>query len=115
MVQDQPLFGLGLGDAGQTNLAALAQIKPDFHHQDLLEAVQDLSGGEATGGRFEFLLQTHPQAITQEGHQDMGFDARLEPVPNGPDVQLAFERAKDALDFGRAGGSSARGFRARLG
>jgi hypothetical protein len=34
----------GLSDPRQTDLAASAQIKPDFDHQDLPEGVQDLNG-----------------------------------------------------------------------
>ena len=101
VVEDEELFLFGLGDAGQADLTALTQLEPNFDHQDLLEAVQHLRRGEATGGGFEFVLQTYPQAVAQEGDQDMGSDPGLELVPDGSKVQDAFERAEDALHFGQ--------------
>jgi hypothetical protein len=101
VVEDEELFLLWLGDAGQADLAALTQVEPNFDHQDLLEAVQHLRRGEAAGDGFEFVLQTDPEAVAQEGDQNMGFDPGLKLMPDGAKVQDAFERSEDALHFGQ--------------
>jgi hypothetical protein len=47
------------------------------------------------------LLQTDPQAVTQESNQDVSFDTSLNPVKDGPQIQLAFEGAEDGFHFGQ--------------
>jgi hypothetical protein len=42
-MEDELSVRFGLRDSRRTDLAASAQIKPDFDYQDLPESVQDLS------------------------------------------------------------------------
>ena len=45
------------------------------------------------------MLQTHPEIATLESNQDMGFDTSLNPVKDGPQIQLAFESAEERLQL----------------
>jgi hypothetical protein len=47
------------------------------------------------------LLQTDPETVTQESNQDVGFDTSLNPVKDGPQIQLAFKSAEDGFNFGQ--------------
>jgi hypothetical protein len=99
-VQDELLLSLWLSDTRQTNPAAFAEIEPDFDKDDLLKRMNDLGWSETSGGGPQFLLQTDPETVTQESNQDVGFDPSRNPVKDGPQIQLAFERAEDGFNFG---------------
>ena len=48
---------------------------------------------------FQFVLEAHPQTVSQEGDHDVGFDPLGGEVPDRPDGQVAFERTENGFDF----------------
>ena len=62
--------------------------------------MNDLGGSETSSGWAQLLLQTNPETVTEEGNQDMGFNAALDPVKDGSQVQFAFECAENGFNLG---------------
>ena len=94
------LGGFGLSDAFQADAAPSAKLEPDFHHLKAGKLVEQLPWRQRGRAGFEFVLKTHPQAVSQEGDHDMGFDPLGGEVPDRTDGQVAFECAEDGFDFG---------------
>ena len=94
------LGGFGLSDAFQADAAPSAKLEPDFHHLKAGKLVEQLPWRQRGRAGFEFVLKTHPQAVSQEGDHDMGFDPLGGEVPDWTDGQVAFECAEDGFDFG---------------
>jgi hypothetical protein len=44
-MEQEGLFLFRFGDAGQTELAAITKVEPDFHHQDGAKALQGAGPG----------------------------------------------------------------------
>ena len=53
------------------------------------------------GHHFKLLLEADPQAIAQEGHEDMGLHAALDAVPDRTDGQFTFEGSEGGFHFGK--------------
>jgi hypothetical protein len=53
------------------------------------EGVNDLGRSETSGGGAQLLLQADPEAVAEEGDQDVGFNPLLKPVKDRPQAQLA--------------------------
>ena len=100
-MEQEDLFLFSFGDAGQAKLTAIAKVEPNLHHQDEAKALQGAGRGDGFGHHFKLLLEADPQAIAQEGHQDMSLDAALDTVPDGTDGQFAFEDAEGGFHFGK--------------
>ena len=64
------MWRLGLSDPGQTDGPTGPQLEPDFHLHNASELIEQLPGGQARRRCLELLLQTHPQAVSQERHSD---------------------------------------------
>ena len=100
-MEQEDLFLFSFGDAGQAKLTAIAKVEPNLHHQDEAKALQGAGRGDGFSHHFKLLLEADPQAIAQEGHQDMSLDAALDTVPDGTDGQFAFEDAEGGFHFGK--------------
>ena len=85
------LRSFGLSNAFQADAATGAELEPDFHYLDAGKLVEQLPWGQGGRAGFKFALETHPQAVSQEGDHDVGFDPRGGEVPDRTDGQIAFE------------------------
>ena len=79
------------------NAAASAKLEPDFHHLNACKLVKQLPWGLIGGAGFEFVLEAHPQAVSQEGDHNVGFDPLGGEAPDRADSQVALERAEDGF------------------
>ena len=95
------LSGFGLSDAFQADAAASAKLEPDFHHLNAGKLIEQLPWRQRGRAGSKFVLKTHPQAVSQEGDHDVGFDALRGEVPDRTDGQVAFERAENGFDLGK--------------
>ena len=67
-MEQEDLLLFRFGDAGQAELAAIAKLEPNLHHQDGTKALQSAGRGDGFGHHFKLLLEADPQAIAQKGH-----------------------------------------------
>ena len=87
-------------DAGQNKGAVVAGFEFDIDHDDLLEMLEDLPGGERWClGRGEF-LEADMHGVAEEGDHDVGFNPRLELVPDGAHLDFAFQGAEGGFGLG---------------
>ena len=91
------LSGFGLSDAFQADAAPSAKLEPDFHHLNAGKLIEQLPWGQRGRAGSKFVLKAHPQAVSQEGDHDVGFDPLGSEVPDRTDGQIAFERADDGF------------------
>ena len=100
LVDEGGLRSFGLGDAFQADAAASAKLEPDFHHLDAGKLIEQLPWGQRGRAGSKFALKTHPQAVSQEGDHDVGFDPLGGEVPDRTDGHIGFERADDSFNLG---------------
>ena len=51
------------------------EAEPDFRQLNAGKLIEQLPGSRRGGAGFEFVLKTHPEAVSQEGDHGMGFDS----------------------------------------
>jgi hypothetical protein len=78
--------------------AALAQGPRNAPQGKLIE---QLPWGQRGRAGSKFVLKAHPQAVSQEGDHDVGFDPLGSEVPDRTDGQIAFECADDGFNLGK--------------
>jgi hypothetical protein len=81
-------------------LAAIGGGQLHADHLHGLELGQHLAGCGATGQRPQLGLRGDLQAACQEGHEDVGLDARLGLVEDRPDGQVVLDLLEGLLDLG---------------
>jgi len=60
---EELLFGRGLGDAGEAEVASVAGLEPDVDVLDAAELVEDGPGGERGGEASGGLAEVGPEAV----------------------------------------------------
>ena len=90
-VEEQAQVGLGLGEAGEDDLAAVGGGQMHVDHLHGGEFFQGAARSEARGEAVEAAGQGDLQAIGEEGDENVGFDARFELMENRADREVAFQ------------------------
>jgi len=100
LVQQDAVFGFGLRVARQGQLAAVGGGQVHIHHLQGLELRDHLARRGAAGQRSELGLERDLQAVSQEGHEDVGLDALFGLVEDRPDGQVVLDLLEGLLDLG---------------
>ena len=77
LLDQEPEFRLGLGVAGQQELAPVGRRQMDIDHLDGGELLERAARGQSGRQGMQAALQRDLQAIGQEGDEDVGFDPAL--------------------------------------
>ena len=96
-VDEEAQVGLGVGGAGEDNLAPVGCGQMDIDHLHGGELCQRASGAEAGSEAMQTAGQGDLQAVGEKGDEDVGFDAPLVAMKDRPDRQVAFEGLKRLL------------------
>ena len=85
--------------AAEHQFATVGGGEVNIHHLHAGELFQRGSWRQARCQGAEFVAQGHMEAVAQKSHEDVGLDAVLLLVEQGPDLQVPFE-----IPEGRFGG-----------
>ena len=98
-VEQESELGLGLGVAGQADLAAVGGRDVDVDHLHGGELLEGAARGEPGGEGGELAAQRDVQAIGEEGDEDVGLDAPLALMMDRADGEVALEGSERLLDI----------------
>ena len=98
-VDQQLQFGLGLGVAGQHDLAAVGRRQVNVDHLTGGEFFQRATCGQSRRERVQPARQGDLQGVGEEGDEDVGLDAPFVLVEDRPDGEVALEGSKRFLDI----------------
>lgn len=97
-VDEHRQFLFRLGVTGQNHGAPVVGGQVDVNHLHRGELLQHRPGRKPGRQITQPPPQGHMQTVGQEGDEDVGFDAGLELVEDGADVQVALEVSEGLLD-----------------
>ncbi len=114
LLEERFLLGGRLGDAAQADLSSIGGGQDDVGAVQAREQGERLQRRQRLGvvdsaarwlrddrrAALQQMLERDPQGIAEKGHHHVGLDARLQLMEQGPDGQLAFERAERCLSLG---------------
>jgi hypothetical protein len=90
-VDQQLQFGLGLGVAGQHDLAAVGRGQMDGDHRDGGELFERAARGQPRRERMELARQGDLQGVGEEGDEDVRLDPTLVLVEDRADREVALQ------------------------
>ena len=91
-------FVIGLGAADEEQFAAVDGGHADVEQLDRSEFFEDGARHQSGGEFAQVLAEGDRQAVGEEGDEQMRFDAGGFLMEDGPQTQVAFERAERFLD-----------------
>jgi hypothetical protein len=99
LVGQQLQLGLGLGVAGQHDLAPVVRRQMDVDHLDAGELFQPTARGQSWREGVEPARQGDLQGISEEGDEDMGFDSAFVVMEDRADREVALQVLEPLLDI----------------
>lgn len=99
LVDQQLQLGLGLGVAGQHDLAPVGGGQMDVDHLDGGELFQRAARGQSRRERVEPARQRDLQGIGEEGDEDMGFDSAFVVMEDRADREVPLQVLERLLDI----------------
>jgi hypothetical protein len=99
LVDQQLQLGLGLGVAGEHDLASVGRRQMDVDHLDGGKLFQRAARGQSRRERVEPARQGDLQGIGEEGDEDMGFDSAFVVMEDRADRQVPFQVLEGFLDI----------------
>ena len=99
-LQQEQLVAVRLGIARQDEMAAVGGRQIHVDHLHGAEFLQHRPRGQPRRQGTQALLEGDKQAIGDERDEDVGLDAMIELVVDGPDRQIALELLEGLLDLG---------------
>lgn len=97
-LSQEHLLGLvGLRDSGHVEPAPIRGRHAPIEHLEGLELAEHRPGRQAGGVRSEPLGERHVQAVREKRQEDVGLDAGLLLVVEGPEGQVPFQRSERLL------------------
>ena len=98
-VDEEAQVGLGLGEAGKDDLAAVGGGQMHVDHLQGGELLERATRGQAWGEVVQAAGQGDLQAIGEEGDEDVGFDTLLVLMEDRADREVALEVPESFFDI----------------
>ena len=98
-LQQEQVVVFRLGMAGHDDGAAVGGGQLDVDHLDGSEFLEHGAGRQSRRQRLQPLFQRHHQAIGEERHEYVGFDAVLQLMMYGPNRQIVLQFLEGLLDL----------------
>jgi len=98
-LQQKQVIVLGLGMARKDDGAVVGRGQLDVDHLDGSELFEHGSGCQPRRQRLQPLFQRDHQAVGEEGHENVGLDAGLQLVMNGPNRKIVLQFFERPLDI----------------
>ena len=94
LIQEELVDFLGLGVALHSQLATVGGRYGHVEHLNLGESRQNAAGTQAGGSPFVVFLQSDVEAVGKKADEDVGLDALVVLVVDGPEIEIALESAE---------------------
>ena len=98
-LQQEQVIVLGFGMARKDHDSVVGRGQFDVDHLDRGELFQHGFGCQSRRQSLQPLLERHHQAIGEEGHEDVSFDAGFELVMDGPHRKIVLQFLERLLDI----------------
>ena len=99
LVEEDFVIGVGLGTTGEDQGSAVCCGEVHVEHLDVGELVEDGAGCEAPGDLAQLRAERDVEAVGHEGCEDVSFDAVLELMEDGPQLEIVLEVLEGGLDL----------------